>query len=251
MGKIYTQMKPHTSFIVCATQRSGSSLLCEALWNTGLAGRPDEYFLPDTEKDYSEIWETSTYVEYFDRVIEEGTTPNGVFGAKIMWDQVGYFKKKVLEIPRYAHLKTSDLMGSIFPNLHYIWIARRDKVRQAVSFWKRIQTGIHSWYEDEPPRYTKTLEFDFVEIDRLVHKFHQSDLYWQSYFRTIGVSPFRVIYEEDLEQGYEDVIKRILAYLAVMIPDGLTFQAERRKQGDELSEMFVRLYHDTVQRKKE
>ncbi len=85
----------------------------------------------------------------------------------------------------------------------------------------------------------------------MVQKFHQSDLYWQSYFRTIGVSPFRVIYEEDLEQGYEDVIKRILAYLAVMIPDDLTFQAERGKQGYELSEMFVRLYQDTVQRKKE
>jgi len=53
-------MKPHTVFIVWATRRSGSGLLCEALWNTGLAGRPDEYFLPGIEKKNSEILGTST-----------------------------------------------------------------------------------------------------------------------------------------------------------------------------------------------
>jgi LPS sulfotransferase NodH len=38
-------MKPHISYVICAVQRSGSFLLCEALENTGLAGNPEEYFL--------------------------------------------------------------------------------------------------------------------------------------------------------------------------------------------------------------
>jgi len=42
-------MKPHTSLIVCATPRTASGLLCDALWNTGLAGRPEEYFCPSDE----------------------------------------------------------------------------------------------------------------------------------------------------------------------------------------------------------
>ena len=33
-----------TSYLICATQRSGSYLLCEALKNTGIAGKPEEYF---------------------------------------------------------------------------------------------------------------------------------------------------------------------------------------------------------------
>ena len=37
-------MRPHSSYIVCATQRSGSTLLCEILKNTYLAGYPEEYF---------------------------------------------------------------------------------------------------------------------------------------------------------------------------------------------------------------
>ena len=32
------------AYLVCATPRSGSTLLCEALKGTGVAGRPEEYF---------------------------------------------------------------------------------------------------------------------------------------------------------------------------------------------------------------
>ena len=35
---------PAHSYLVCATERSGSTLLCELLAGTGVAGRPEEYF---------------------------------------------------------------------------------------------------------------------------------------------------------------------------------------------------------------
>jgi LPS sulfotransferase NodH len=34
-------MQPHISYLICATNRSGSFLLCEALKNTSLAGQSD------------------------------------------------------------------------------------------------------------------------------------------------------------------------------------------------------------------
>ena len=37
-------MPPLRSYLVCATPRSGSTLLCHLLSQTGLAGRPEEYF---------------------------------------------------------------------------------------------------------------------------------------------------------------------------------------------------------------
>src|SRR6187399_2354626 len=39
-------MSPETkrSYVVCATPRSGSTLVCHALADTGVAGRPEEYF---------------------------------------------------------------------------------------------------------------------------------------------------------------------------------------------------------------
>ena len=52
-------MHPRSSYLVCATPRSGSTLLCEALINTGLAGHPQEYFealrhsgLPTRPREY-------------------------------------------------------------------------------------------------------------------------------------------------------------------------------------------------------
>src|SRR6185312_2619123 len=99
-----------SSYIVCATQRSGSTLLCEALKSTGVAGRPEEFFearvrtgrprtaagyfgapdigdiLGDPEKlgpapDYSSLDGIGDYAEHLERSFRLGTTANGVFGA--------------------------------------------------------------------------------------------------------------------------------------------------------------------------
>jgi len=39
-----THPTPTYAYLVCSTPRSGSTLLCELLKSTGVAGRPDEYF---------------------------------------------------------------------------------------------------------------------------------------------------------------------------------------------------------------
>ncbi len=63
-------MQPNTSYLVCATPRSGSTLLCEALTNTGIAGQPKEYFealkdtgLPRRPKEYFEGLENTDIME--------------------------------------------------------------------------------------------------------------------------------------------------------------------------------------------
>src|SRR3712207_78955 len=37
-------MTPRLSYLICATPRSGSTLLCHALDGTGISGHPDEHF---------------------------------------------------------------------------------------------------------------------------------------------------------------------------------------------------------------
>src|SRR5919206_4337288 len=58
LSVLYSFMTALT-YLVCATQRSGSTLLCKALSGTGVAGRPEEYFealeatgLPAQPRDY-------------------------------------------------------------------------------------------------------------------------------------------------------------------------------------------------------
>src|SRR3954453_20564103 len=98
------------TYLVCATERSGSTLLCESLAATGLAGCPAEYFealretgLPRQPREYFATLEDPSRggrlpeidVDEERRAIggeallehahREGTTDNGVFGAKMMW----------------------------------------------------------------------------------------------------------------------------------------------------------------------
>src|SRR3954451_3190612 len=103
-------VRPELSYLVCATPRSGSTLLCHLLDQTGIAGHPEEYFealqhsgvprrpeeyfdrdrhadiierlafreMPDRAPTPSPLWSAETYDRYLARVLEQGTTPNGV-----------------------------------------------------------------------------------------------------------------------------------------------------------------------------
>src|SRR4249920_1244010 len=107
------------SYHVCATQRSGSTLLCELLKGTDVAGVPDEYFeglrstgLPRQPRQYFEsphvthIADTLQPVDpgrpekpgdfegWFSYVVKRGSTPNGVFGAKMMWNYFDDFRER-------------------------------------------------------------------------------------------------------------------------------------------------------------
>lgn len=274
-------MQPYTSYLVCATPRSGSTLLCEALTNTGIAGYPKEYFeaLKDTGRprrpkeyfeglansdimellgNYSrldegptelELWSTSNYADYLARVIEQGTTPNGVFGAKLMWGYFDDFIRHLRQIPSYRDIAVPDLLSTKFPNLHYIWATRQDKVRQAVSLWKAIQTSTWRMEEsplakDQSPSPPKELVFHFEAIDHLVQRIVAHEAAWGQFFDACRVQPFTVVYEE-LTVAYEATALNILRYMHVPIPENLTF-AERRmkRQADALSEEWVQRYHD-------
>ena len=135
---------PRTTYIVCATPRSGSSLLCESLSNTLLAGQPDEYFNKKSEDLWRKRWDLSSSEDYFCWLLEHGTSPNGVFGMKIMWEQMGYCISVLRRLPRYLNstMPPSRFLSSVFPNLFYIWITRRDKFGKPFQMTSQSKRGI-------------------------------------------------------------------------------------------------------------
>jgi LPS sulfotransferase NodH len=236
------KMQPHISYLICATPRSGSFLLCEALKNTGLAGQPEEYFWRGDEPFWKERWSVSSYADYVAGAISQGTTLNGVFGAKIMWGYFDDFVGKLRSIAGYEDQPIAELLSTIFPNLHYIWITRRDKVRQAISHEKAIQTNIWAMTDETPP-FTGELHFDFARIDAQVHLIESHEAAWQQYFAENGITPFTVIYEE-LVVAYEQTATQILHELSIPVPEALQFAPRRmRRQTDTLSEEWAQRYH--------
>jgi trehalose 2-sulfotransferase len=143
-------MNVRTSYAICAVQRSGSSLLCEALKNTGLAGIPEEYFL---YKEDEGSWENGCWAQhngvtsrrgFINLVLAKATATNGVFGTKLMWNYFPHVIRSLQELPEYQGLAAAPLLGMLLPNLHYIWLVRADKVRQAVSWAMAAQTDIYA-----------------------------------------------------------------------------------------------------------
>jgi LPS sulfotransferase NodH len=239
-------MKPSISYMVCGTPRCGSTLLCEALKITGIAGFPDEYFFWDFEPRYYKAWDVSSYEEYLNKAIELSTTPNGVMGVKIMMIYFRDVVRKLRELPEYKgrQITTPELMASVFPNLHYIWITRRNKVRQAVSWWIAHQTGIWVWDGEEQPGPSEKPVFNFKAIDYLVQLIVTHEAGWQEYYSDCGITPFVVVYE-DFVKSYEKTALRIVKFLNVSVPPDLVFgKRSMKKQATETSEKWVRQYND-------
>lgn len=236
-------MKPSVSYLICATPRCGGYLLFEALENTGLAGIPGEYFWDD--KEWAKKFGATDYADFLNKVIENSTTPNGVFGTKLMWGYFENFIGKVRQTPQFigCDLSSYAVLSELFANLNYIWIMRRDKIRQAVSLWKGLQTCI--WWQrvGEPiPVLEKEPEYNFDAIDYLVQEIVFHEAAWQTYFTQYDITPFTVIYE-DLALHYESTALRIMDWLNISYPENLVF-GERRllKQADIVSEDWVQRY---------
>ena len=266
-------MRPSCSYLVCATPRSGSTLFCEDLSNTGLAGQPKEYFealkksgLPRRPSEYFESLDNAeiqgllnayaggdediplqvgSYADYLTQVIEEGTTPNGIFGAKMMWGYFDDFLSHVREIPTWQPVATPQLLADIFPNLHYIWITRQDKVRQAVSLWRAIQTSV--WRQEDSfsarkPKPHHELVFNRDAIEHLVGQITAHEAAWGHYFAENAIQPLTIVYE-DFVSAQEETIRVVLNFLGVSVPDTFALPQRRmRRQADDLSEEWVQRY---------
>lgn len=245
------QKKPKKSYIICATPRSGSHLLCESLKNTNLAGKPDEYFITDQENGLlqnevghvAEEFGKKTLREFQDFVIDVGSTPNGSFGISILWGDFNNIVENYQRLPEYTNLNAYEIFDDLFNNPKYIWLTRQDKVRQAVSLEKAIQTDV--WRKSTHEKFQEKWEakFDFERIQFRRKKLEEGDLAWQGFFEKQQITPFKVIYEE-LVHDYEQTAIDILNFLDIPYPETIEFGERRlQKQADELSEKWVTQYH--------
>ena len=238
--KTHTLRAPGIHYLICATPRSGSTLLCEALRNTGLAGNPDEYFGPMHVERWNEQWNTQTAHQYLERVRKVGSGQNGVWGAKVMrlyWEVfVGQLRDSV-DTP----LTDEALLSEVFPSLKCILITRRDKVRQAVSWMKFLQGSAWFW-EKEIPQRIEGLVYrpDIISSSMEQTMAHESE--WRQFFRDGGFAWTEVVYE-DFVDAYEETAVQMLDFLGVPRPKTVSFGSRRlRRQADDLSDRWVARY---------
>src|SRR2546430_17624656 len=82
----------------------------------------------DRHAEQRPTWDRDDYGVHLAASLREGTTPNGVFGAKLMWSYFSDFLELMRGIPRFAGMGNGSLLNAAFPNLRYVFISRSDKV---------------------------------------------------------------------------------------------------------------------------
>ena len=203
---------PRVTYIIASTMRTGSYLLCEGLEATGIAGRPREIFCPERREEYTGRWNLPagvTFEEFTRAAIDDGTTPNGVFGTKIHRHHVGPLARA-----RGSTGESSHVLRDLFPNAKYLHLRRRDRRAQAIS-WSRAQQTNEWWriagVEDrevrpEPP------QFHAPGLRRMELELERQQGEWDDFFCDAWIESLTLDYEA-LAADYRGEIARALAFL--------------------------------------
>ncbi len=261
------------SYLVCATARSGSTLLCELLKDTGVAGRPEEYFeakrdtgrpphpgdylenlprtgagirddqTPPRAPAHSSLIGLSDYRDHLRRTFELGTTDNGVFGTKLMWRHLPELQTLAGGLPEYAGLELPQLLTKLFGEPRFVWVTRKDKVRQAVSLWRALQTRSWRMERERKEGEEATLTYRFEGIEHLVNGLHADDTGWQTFFEMSSIPVLKVVYEDDLEQDPDRVVRDVLDHIGAEPKPGWQPAEKMQRQADALSDEWVAAYH--------
>jgi LPS sulfotransferase NodH len=233
-------MIPQLSYTIWFSQRTGSTLLCQALESTGIAGRPREWLLGD---DLLVRYGASDSVELRERLWEAGSTANGVFGLKFSFYEP-HFSRVLAELGRLpgcpeAGNVRADVWHHAFPRCRHIFMTRRNKVRLAVSWWKAIKTA--EWHR-ETGRSSRKIDltdaYSFEAIDHLCCESVMREAGIQAFFSEAGVVPLTIVYE-DFVRDYEGTVLRVLYDLGLDTSGVRVAPPGYQKLADEVSEEWA------------
>jgi trehalose 2-sulfotransferase len=237
---------PVTAYLLCGTPRTGSTLLCGLLQSTNVAGRPESYFRVLDEQTWANRWRllrrpdgTFNHHDYVRAAIATGTTPNGVFGARVMWGTLDEIVIKLSSV--YPELAGADLqlLMRAFGRTRFVYLWRTDVLAQAVSWARAEQTQF--WQDGDERFQAHQPQFDFEQIRTLVQTIAEHNTAWRNWFARFRVQPHVVQYEE-LIADPAGVTRRILNFLGLTMPPNLVITPGTRRQADDLNADWIARY---------
>ena len=205
-----------TGYILCATPRSGSTLLCSLLRSSGVAGQPESWFRRQDRADWARDWGILRgdggfdWDVYLKAALAAGTGANGVCGLRLMWNMLG---ELVADLGGAEVADQAALLARMFGPLRFIHLGRRDLVAQAVSRHRAEASGI--WHLGiEEAEHPAAPSYDFARIDGYLREAEADNARWEGWFAANRIAPLRVGYE-DLAADPVASAEGVLAYLGL------------------------------------
>ena len=241
------------AYIICGTPRTGSTLLCNLLASTKVAGDPNSFFRRQSMTAWAEEWalpspntmtEKDFSAAYLKAAIKAGKGGTAILGLRLMRENLG---DTTTILDRVFPLLPTDgaRFERAFGAILYIHLARGDKLAQAISLVKAEQTGL--WHiapdgtEIERVGPPKEPQYDFDRIHRQVAELEGYDAAWKSWFDEQGIEPLRVSYES-LSADPAATLIRICDALGVQAPNAGDVTPGVAKLADGTSSDWKRRY---------
>lgn len=216
---------PKKMYLICSSQRTGSTLLVHLLRKTGVLGYPSERFREFLTQRIEAG--TLSYDSIVPHVFSTFQTSNGVFGVKVHGHQYSHFQRAVagLESDFGAEIKQS-LEGAV-----YISLSRRDVVAQAVSLWRAKETLLYHDFISpmkllkQLPRYLTRAPsekravpvYDYQLLKAALLEILQERRVWEQVFSEQRIKPL-ILYYEDFTTELSGTLKTLAEEMGVSIP---------------------------------
>ncbi len=237
-------MATPASYIICGTPRTGSTFLCSLLTSTCVAGRPESYFREPDEHRWAErfgvhLRDGGTAAEYAKFVAgarRTGSTPNGVFAARVMW---GTMDRLVDGLhPHRGSRRDIVILADAFGPLRFVHLGRSDVVAQAVSWARSEQTGV--WQHGDVASCEAT--YDPVQIAHLVGTIRDHELAWRDWFSAQGIVPLELTYEHVIDAP-RDAVVQVLRLIGAELPNRWVPTSPHHRQADALNAGWIARFH--------
>jgi len=216
---------PRRCYVIASLPRTGSTMLCRLLEVTGRVGAPKEYLNPMQTRDWGTRIARSAFMRWFywalrgravglagqgrwtqaeleawlEAIRERRTGADGWFGLKLHHH---HFRQWFLD----RGWEPQRFLGAE----RWVVITRRDKVAQAVSWARAMQTG--RWSAEQQgwvrPVYSRAL------VERYLARIRDGEQGWASWMAERGIVPHRVVFE-DLVHDPEGTVRDVLRFLGV------------------------------------
>ncbi len=235
----------HRALLICATPRSGTTLLCDLLRETGVAGRPNSFYRQQSIDNYARRLGVAPGPDferrYLAAIIAEGSGDTGLFAMRVMWPSLPELTAKLAALFP-AETDDAGRIAAAFGAPLYLFVERRDRVPQAISRLRAEQSGL--WHrhadgserervkDDNPPVY------DAAQLAAYVAEAEADNAAWEAWFAAEKIAPLRLSYEE-LAADPQGVLAKVLAALGRDPAIALTVEPRTAKLADAESRQWA------------
>lgn len=241
------------AYIICATPRTGSTLLCSLLTSTGRAGRPHSYFRHEDRARWSKQWgiappradEPEFPRRFIDAALQfcRGATP--IAGLRVMWGSMDDITDSLRALTPDDNLSARELLRGALGDVRFVHLTRDDVVAQAISWERAEATGV--WHRTAPndPTEARTPEYDFAALHRCVQTIQAHNDAWLAWFAAQNISPLTVRYEP-LAAHPIDTTRSLLRDLGIELDHDHPIEAPNIKMADAVSKAWAARYRNDL-----